>query len=91
MSTTIGLNAELYRQLGLVADDKSSLKKILDYVKSIVAARDEEKEAAAREKAETLQNIREAFMEFKEIKAGRAKAISEKEFEEALQRDGYYN
>lgn len=91
MSTVVSLNAELYQQLGRVADDKSSMKKILDYVKSVVAKHDEEKAAAAREKEETLQNIREAFVEFKGIQDGKLKAISEEEFEDELQREGYYN
>lgn len=91
MSTTIGLNAELYRQLGLVADDKSSLKKILDFVKNIVASREEEKAAAAREKAETLENIREALIELKEVQAGRLKCTSWEDFKKELAEDGYLN
>lgn len=91
MNTTLSLNAELFQQLGLVADDKTSLKKIIKYVKGIVASREEEKAAAAREKAETLENIRQAFIELKLIKEGKLKAISEEEFEDELRREGYYD
>lgn len=72
MSTsTASLNAELYRQLGYVADDKSSMKQILDYVKGIVAKDKAEEAEAAREKAETIDNLREAFTEYKAFLDGR--------------------
>lgn len=37
-NSTMSLNAELYRQLGYVADDNSSMEKILEYVKSVVTS-----------------------------------------------------
>lgn len=46
MSAVVGLNAELYRQLGYVADDEVSMKKILRYVKGVVAKKEARNEAA---------------------------------------------
>lgn len=57
----MSLNAELYRQLGYVADNKSCMKKILNYVKGIVAKNEEDKAEAAKEKAETIESLQRAF------------------------------
>lgn len=87
----MSLNAELYRQLGYVADDKSCMKKILDYVKGIVAKNEEEKAEAAREKAETIESLRRAFAELKAVEEGKVKCKTWEEFRDELQREGYYD
>lgn len=88
----MSLNAELYRQLGYVADDKYRMKQILDYVKDIVAKAQGEKSDATREKVETLERIDHAFSEFKDYLDGKdVKVISEEEFEDELRREGYYD
>ena len=37
--TTIDLNAELYRAMSEIADDKASLAKVLTFVKSLIPAK----------------------------------------------------
>lgn len=54
-----------------------------------MASREEEKAAAAREKAETLENIREALIELKKVQAGRVKCSSWEEFKKELAEDIY--
>lgn len=91
-NTTMNLNAELYRQLGYVADDSLKMEQILDYVKDIVAKARAEKADAAREKAETLERIDHAFGDFKDYLDGKdVRVISEEEFEDELRREGYYD
>ena len=34
---TMNLNAELFRELSYIADDESSMKKLLEYVKKLAA------------------------------------------------------
>lgn len=91
-NTQMSLNAELYRQLGYIADDKSSMEQILDYVKGIVAKYNANKSEAAYEKAAALSNIKESFMEYKDYLDGKdVKLVSEEEFEDELRREGYYD
>jgi hypothetical protein len=49
--TTIELNAELYRVMGEIADDKSLLERVLAFVKSLKPAKkvEAEREAASTE------------------------------------------
>ena len=35
---TMNLNAELFRELSYIADDESSMKKLLEYVKKLAAS-----------------------------------------------------
>ena len=37
MYTTLDINAELQKQLGYIADDENSLKKVLAFVKELIA------------------------------------------------------
>lgn len=45
---TMNLNAELFRELSYIADDESSMKKLLKYVKKLAA-----QQYGRREEAET--------------------------------------
>jgi len=91
-NSVMSLNAELYRQLGYVADDKSSMEQILNYVKGVVAKTREEKAQAARNKAQTIEMLDHAFKDFKDYLDGKdVKVLSEEEFEDELRREGYYD
>lgn len=91
-NSTMSLNAELYRQLGYVADDKSSMEKILEYVKGIVSSLKKEKAQAAHNKVQTLEMLDHAFKEYKDYMDGKdIQLTSEEEFEDELRREGYYD
>ena len=45
METTLNTSAELLRQIGYLADDESSLKKLLAYTKKLVTKKKEAEEA----------------------------------------------
>lgn len=91
-NSTMSLNAELYRQLGYVADDKSSMEQILDYVKGVVAKMKEEKAQAARNKAQTLEMLDHAFKDYKDYLDGKdVKVYSWEDLKHELQEEGYYD
>lgn len=71
--TALQLNAELFRVMGEVADDKDILRQIIDYVKKL--AENKRKRAQEKEKQKTLEQIDESFAELKQIKLGKAKGI----------------
>ncbi len=90
MNSTMNLNAELYRELSYLADDESSMKKLLKYARKLVAQRHAEEEMPnavsedAEEyrtltKAEVMENIRQAFEDAKLIRKGEMKGIPAEE------------
>lgn len=92
MSTTMNLNAELYRQLACVAGDESTMKKILKYVKALVAKSEEKKNSEEIAKANILNGLRESIIDLKDALDGKEdRFISEDDFENELRREGYYD
>lgn len=91
MNNVMTLNAELYRQLGCIADDESAMKKVLKCVKRIVSKSEKEKTAAEKEKAYVIAQIEEGLKELEAIQQGKAKAIPAEEVHAELRRDGYYD
>ena len=49
MYTTLDTNAELQKQLGYIADDENSLKKVLAFVKELIAQQTKEHEMTKAE------------------------------------------
>lgn len=47
--TTFELNAEFFRQMGIIADDESYMKRALKYVKKLAAQKQEEDETLMTE------------------------------------------
>jgi len=93
MSTsTVNLNAELYRQLGYVADDKASMKNILDYVKGVVAKRNKEKAEEERAKKRILDDFSESLRDLKDALDGKEdRFTSWEDFKHELQAEGYFD
>ena len=77
--TTLQLNAQLFRALGEIADDKDIVKQVLDFVNGFVEKK--RQNAQAKQKQKTLDEINQSFVELKQIKLGKAKGIP---LEEAL-------
>ncbi|MBQ4621436.1 MAG: hypothetical protein IJB28_02160 [Bacteroidaceae bacterium] len=89
--TTMELNAEIFRQLSYIADEKSYMDKVLAYIKKLVKQRESEDHAAlsiaAEEpapyytKAEILAGFDEAC---KDIKLAREGKLEGRPIEELL-------
>ena len=89
--TTMELNAEIFRQLSYIADEKSYMNKVLAYIKELVKQRENEDNAAlsiaAEEpapyytKAEILAGFDEAC---KDIKLAREGQLEGRPIEELL-------
>ncbi|MBQ4520243.1 MAG: hypothetical protein II999_06505 [Bacteroidaceae bacterium] len=89
--TTMELNAEIFRQLSYIADEKSYMDKVLAYIKELVKQRENEDNAAlsiaAEEpapyytKAEILAGFDEAC---KDIKLAREGKLEGRPIEELL-------
>lgn len=58
MDTTLHLNAELFRQLSYIAEDESSMKKLLAYVNKLVTKKSRE---ATMTKDEIMAEMEDAF------------------------------
>ncbi len=84
----VNLNSELFRELSYIADDEDSLKKVVAYVKKVVAHRREREQDAALScvaeeeeayrpltKAEVRANVKQAFREAKLVREGKLEAI----------------
>ena len=84
--TTMNLNAELFRELSYIADNESSMKKLLAFVKKLVAQ--QSKTAAALTsyvvseetvpyhrltREEQIAEVNEMCEEIKQIRAGKLK------------------
>lgn len=82
---TLNLNAELFRELSYIADDESSMKKVLKYVKKLAAkqyktpaptvsvAAEEAVAYRPKTKAELIEDLNEVCEEIKLIRAGKLK------------------
>lgn len=87
--TTIQLNAELYRAMGEIADDKVLLKKVLDFVKSLTPAKNEADDAkTAQQKAYVKESLTRALNEVEAAKRGEVTMMTEEEFLEGLKKEG---
>lgn len=75
--TALQLNAELFRVMGEVADDKDILRQIIDYVKKL--AENKRKRAQEKEKQKTLEQIDHALAQVNLIKEGKIKCIPAEE------------
>ena len=71
METTLNTSAELLRQIGYLADDENSLKKLLAYTKKLVTKKKEAEEEPVQTKeeilAEELKLHREGKKKFKTL------------------------
>ena len=67
METTLNTSAELFRQIGYLADDESSLKKLLAYTKKLKEA----EEDPVQTKEEILADFAEACRELKLHREGK--------------------
>jgi len=82
---TLNLNAELFRELSYIADDESSMKKVLKYVKKLAAkqyktpaptvsvASEDTEPYRPKTKAELIEDLNEVCKEIKLIRAGKLK------------------
>lgn len=67
--TTMELNTELFRQLSLIADDQDSMRKVVNYLKRLTAAKaktsmKEDTEYISKE--EVIEGIRQGLLDMKE-------------------------
>lgn len=88
METTLDTSAELFRQIGYLADDENSLKKLLAYTKKLVTKKKEAEEEPVQTKEEIFA---EACRELKLHKEGKVELQTWEEFKKELQDEGYYN
>lgn len=91
METTLNTSAELFRQIGYLADDESSLKKLLAYTKKLVTKKKEAEEDPVQTKEEILADFAEACRELKLHREGKKELQTWDEFKKELQDEGYYN
>ena len=88
MDTTINTGAELLKQIGYIADDENSMKKLLKYVKKLVIKKNERD---LIEKKEALDDFRQSLEELKAYKEGKTDFMSLEEFRDELRQEGYYD
>lgn len=76
--TAAELNADFFRQMSYIADDESSMRKVLEFVKKIVSQRTVAKTAILSEaevpymtKAEILSDFSEACQDIKLVREGK--------------------
>lgn len=78
--TAMQLNAEIYRTMGIIADDEGLLKQALKYLKKL----------AAKKEDETLMTEEEFFARVDKAKQGKAVAMQPNEnLTDFLRRQGY--
>ena len=78
--TTIQLNAEIYRTMGVIAEDEGLLRLALKYLKKL----------AAKKQEETLMTKEEFFARVDKAKQGKSAAMLPNEnLTEFLKRQGY--
>lgn len=94
--STLNLNAELFRELSYIADDENSMKKLLKYVKKLVAQQYKAPESAVsvasedaepyrpKTKAELIEDLNEVCEEIKLIRAGKLKGQTWEDFKHEL-------
>lgn len=90
MDTTINTSAELFRQIGYIADDESSMKKLLSYVRKLVKKKKEES-APVMTREEILEDFKEALKELKASEEGCLELKTLEEFRHELREEGYYD
>lgn len=86
-----GYKRGLFRQIGYLADDENSLKKLLAYTKKLVTKKKEAEEEPVQTKEEILADFAEACRELKLHKEGKVELQTWEEFKKELQDEGYYN
>lgn len=89
MATTVDVGAELFREIGNLADDEGALRKMLKYAKKLVAKREAEPPVISKE--EIISGLKGAMTQFELYKQGKAKFMSWEEFQDELRREGYYD
>jgi C4-type Zn-finger protein len=78
--TTLQLNAEIYRAMGVIADDEGLLNQALKYLKKL----------AAKKQDETLMTKEEFFARVDKARQGKSAAMLPNEnLTEFLKRQGY--
>jgi len=78
--TTIQLNAEIYRAMGVIAEDEGLMKRALKYLKKL----------ASEKQDETLMTKEEFFARVDKAKQGRSAAMLPNEnLTDFLRRQGY--
>ncbi|MDR1003613.1 MAG: hypothetical protein LBL97_01175 [Prevotellaceae bacterium] len=77
--TTMELNAEISHQLSLIADDESTLQRVLKYVKRITAHKEKAIEEEYISKEELLAGIREGLLDLKEAQRTGKKLMTAEE------------
>lgn len=88
MEAAIDTGAELFRQIGYLADDEPSLKKVLEFVQGLVKKRDEE---IVMTKEEIVADLKAALEEHKLNEEGKLNFISWEEFRNELRKEGCYH
>ncbi|WP_455624272.1 hypothetical protein [Parabacteroides sp.] len=91
MSRTVNVSAEVIRQLGYIADDDSSMEKVLDFIKKLVAKRGlpSLEENPARTKEEILAGFDRSLKELRLNQEGKLDFQSWEDFRDELQEEGY--
>ena len=88
---TMNLNAELFRELSYIADDENSMKKLLAYVKKLVA-KQEQNPVVSEEtipyrrltREEQIAEVNEMCEEIKLIRAGKLQGQTWEDFKHEL-------
>ena len=85
-------SAQLFRQIGILADDESSLKKILKYVNDIILSKRRNIPYSNQDedsKGKILNDIQMAMEEAQMYKKGEIQLSSWDDFKEELDKEGY--
>ena len=86
-TSTLPPTAELFQQIGYIADDDDCIKKLLKYAKRLTSLREEKADRQAR----FVANMKEALEELRLNREGKLALISEDELRDELRREGYYD
>lgn len=91
MATTSPLSptAELFRQIGYMADDERSIRRVLRYVTRVNRERDHAEKMVLPRRA--FEDIKEGIAEVKASMNGGPRLSTWEEFEEELRHEGYIN
>lgn len=86
-TSTLPPTAELFQQIGYIADDDDCIKKLLKYAKRLTSLREEKADRQAR----FVASMKEALEELRLNREGKLALISEDELRDELRREGYYD
>lgn len=82
--TTLQLNAEMLRLMSIVAEDEDTMKRVVKYLKKLVAAREDSTQMTREQFFERVDHARQQIREGKGVRMRHGETV-----DELLKRKGY--